>query len=204
MSLIFWKKIMTELCKLAYKYRTDKCPKIRHSYTPFYHELLKDRREEVKKVFEMGTGFPETMTHVEREAGKPHIPGASLFMWRDYFPNAQVYGADWDERGMVKGEDRIKTFVCDEKYPQEVKAMMREVGKDVDLFVDDGAHEHDVQVLLAKTVLPLLKKDVIYIIEDVFHPPRIVSAMKELGYECEVPKLTKKGYREHLVIVKNK
>lgn len=205
MSPTSWKKNQeTELCKLAYKYRTDKCPKIRHSYTPFYHELFKDRRFEVKKVFEMGTGFPDTMTHVERKAGKPHITGASLMMWRDYFPEAMVYGADWDSRGMVKGEDRIRTFICDENYPQEVKAMMREVGRDVDIFIDDGAHEHHLQVLLAKTVLPLLQKDVVYIIEDVFHPPRVMSALKKLGYESEKAMLTKDGYRENLIIVKNK
>jgi hypothetical protein len=193
----------TELCKLAFKYRTDKCPKIRHSYTPFYHKVFKDIRKDVKKVFEMGIGFPGTMGHVEKVIGKPHIAGASLMMWRDYFPNAQVYGADWDERGIVDGEDRIKTFIADEKCPQEIKAMMREVGKDVDLFIDDGAHEHDVQVLLAKTVLPLLQKDVIYIIEDVYSPKRVVNELNKLGYKCEVPELGLEGYREHLVVVKN-
>ena len=180
------------------KYRTDKCPEIRHSYTPFYHELLKDKRKEFKKVFEMGIGFPQTMTH----AGKDYITGASLFMWRDYFPNAMIYGADWDGRAMLEGEERIETFVMDERYPQEVKGIMRKVGKDIDLFIDDGAHEHDVQILLAKTVLPMLKKDVIYIIEDVYSPKRVVKALNELGYECEVPKLEKEGYRENLVIVK--
>lgn len=195
---------MTLLCDLAYKYKTDKCPKIRHSYTPFYHELFKDKRDKVKKVFEMGIGFPGTMGHVEKVTGEPHITGASLFMWRDYFPNAQIYGADWDGRAMVEGE-RIKTFVLDERYPQDIKGVMRQVGKDVDIFIDDGAHEHDVQILLAKTVLPMLKKDVIYIIEDVFSPSRVGRALNELGYECEVANLEFKGkYRENLIIVKNK
>ena len=195
----------TPLCKLAFKYRTDKCPKIRHSYTPFYHELFKDMRNDVKKVFEMGIGFPGTMGHVEKVIGKPHITGASLFMWRDYFPNAMVYGADWDGRAMVEGEERVKTLVMDERYPQEVKGVMREVkSKEIDIFIDDGAHEHDVQILLAKTVLPMLKKDVIYIIEDVFSTKRVVGLLNELGYKCEVVDLAFKGrYRENLVIVKN-
>jgi hypothetical protein len=105
---------------------------------------------------------------------------------------------------MLEGEDRIETFVLDERYPQDIKGVMRKVGKDIDIFIDDGAHEHDIQILLAKTVLPILKKDVIYIIEDVFSPKRVVKALNELGYECEVPKLEKEAYREHLVIVKNK
>jgi len=194
----------TELCKIAFYYRTDKCPQIRHSYTSFYHNLFKDKRNEVKKVFEMGIGFPGTMGHVEKKIGKPYITGASLMMWRDYFPNATVYGADWDGRAMVEGEERIKTFICDERYAQDIKLMIDKTGRDIDIFIDDGAHEHKFQVFLAKTVLPLLKKDVIYIIEDVFSPRRVVKELNNLGYECEAPKLEKEGYRENLIIVRNK
>lgn len=43
---------MTELCELAYKYGTDKCPQIKHFYTPYYYKLFKDRRLSVKKVLE--------------------------------------------------------------------------------------------------------------------------------------------------------
>lgn len=193
----------TPLCELAYKYRTDKCPQIRHSYTLFYHELFKDRRNEIKKVFEMGIGFPKVMAHVERKIGQPHVTGASLFMWRDYFPNAMVYGADWDARAMTSGE-RVKTFICDERYPEDIKAVIRQTGNDIDVFIDDGAHECHFQIFLAKTILPLLKKDVIYIIEDSFSVKRIVKELKALGYECEVPKLERIGYRENLIIVKNK
>ena len=39
----------TELCKIAEKYGTDKCPQIFHDYTPTYHELFKDRRNEIKE-----------------------------------------------------------------------------------------------------------------------------------------------------------
>ena len=42
---------ITELCKLAYKYGTDKCPQVNGAYyTPFYFELLKDKRETFCKV----------------------------------------------------------------------------------------------------------------------------------------------------------
>lgn len=199
-----WKKKMTELCKLAFKYRTDKCPKIRHSYTPAYHEMFKDRRNDIRKIFEMGIGFPGVMSHVEKKIGEPHITGASLMMWRDYFPNSMVYGADWDNRTMVEGEERIKTFICDERYPEDIKAVINKVGRDIDIFIDDGAHEHKFQVFLAKCVLPLLKKDVIYVIEDVYSVRRVVGELNKLGYECSVPKLDKDGYRENLIIVKNK
>jgi hypothetical protein len=193
---------MTDLCKLAYKYRTDKCPQIRHYYTPFYHELFKNRRNEIKKVMEFGTGFPEVMGHVEKVTGEPHIAGASLYMWRDYFPNAQVYGADWSDRGMVKGQERIRTYLCDERSEYEVKSVFKETGTDIDIFVDDALHQHTYQLNLAKIVLPILKEGAIYIIEDVHYPPRIVRELEELGYKCEVPKLPVKNYRENLIIIR--
>ena len=80
------------LSELAFKYGTDKCPQLNHAYTPFYYELLKDKRQSIKKVLEMGIG--------NRELQKKYFPhcvtGASLFMWKDFFPNAQIYGADND------------------------------------------------------------------------------------------------------------
>jgi len=40
---------MTELCLLAEKYGSDKCPQTNHHpYTPFYLEFFKDRREQVQ------------------------------------------------------------------------------------------------------------------------------------------------------------
>ena len=70
---------MTRLCELAEKYGSDKTPSIFHGYTPFYDELLKDR--DVKRVLEIGIGNVACMNHV-----KDYKPGASLRMWRDYFP----------------------------------------------------------------------------------------------------------------------
>lgn len=188
----------TPLCEIAYKYKTDKCPQIRHSYTPIYWDLFKDKRNDIKKVFEMGIGYPEIMPH----SGTEYISGASLYMWREFFPNANIYGADIDPRAMVT-DDRIKTFLCDETEINSLKNVINKVGRDIDVFIDDGKHWCNIQVDLAKTVLPMLKKDVIYIVEDVFSVRRFKDRMK--GWECVVPKLEFKGkYRENLVIIKNK
>ena len=193
---------MTKLCELAYKYKTDKCPKVRHSYTPVYHEMFKDMRTDVKKVLEMGIGFEGTMRHVQKTTGSPYITGASLYMWRDYFPNAQIYGADISRKAMFKA-NRIETILCDETNPDAVKKLIHRTGSDVDIFIDDGDHTHTVQLALAKTILPLLNKDVIYVIEDVYSPKRILSGLED--YECKIVDLPNKNrYRENLIVVKNK
>jgi hypothetical protein len=73
------------LSELAFKYLSDKCPQIKHSYTPFYYDLLKDKRNSIKKVLEIGIGSVEESTK-----WRPYRAGSSLIMWRDFFPNAQI------------------------------------------------------------------------------------------------------------------
>src|SRR5512135_1095771 len=97
----------TPLCEIAYKHGVDRCKQICHNYTPYYWELLKDKRESVKKVVELGVGSLSVMS-----SNPPwYKVGGGLYMWREFFPNAMIYGADIDPDAMVVGEDRIETFV---------------------------------------------------------------------------------------------
>lgn len=185
--------ITTELCKLAYKYGTDKCPQIKHSYTPFYYELLKNRRRSIKKVLEIGIG-----PYKGRRYNKS---GASLYMWRDFFPSAQIYGAD--NRPQTLFEDaRIKTYLCDERIKDDLVKLIGNIGSDIDIFVDDGSHELRDQIFTCLTLMPLLQKNVIYIIEDVTFSKKLVKALNE--YECWIPQISKLGGNDQLVIVKNR
>src|SRR5208282_349396 len=97
----------TELCKLAVKWCSDKTVTIRHDYTPYYHELLRER--DIKKVLEIGIGYPELM-----DAHNPgYKAGASLFMWQEYFPEAEIYALDIKSDILIN-EGRIKSFLCDQ------------------------------------------------------------------------------------------
>jgi len=153
-------KGVTELCEIANKYGADKCPQINHMYTPFYFEFFSPMRQSVKKVFEYGVGN----RRIKRAIPQYQI-GASLRMWRDFFPNAQVYGADI-AKGAVFTDDRLETFFCDESKPEDVKALIEKIGADIDIFIDDASHHMHEQIVLFETVMPLLKKDAIYVIED--------------------------------------
>ena len=44
----------TELCDLFFKYCSDKCPLIGHSYSPHYYELLKNEKENFLNILEIG------------------------------------------------------------------------------------------------------------------------------------------------------
>jgi len=153
-------KGVTELCEIAYKYGADKCPQLNHMYTPFYYEFFSPMRQTVKKVFEYGVGNSRIKTAI------PHYQiGASLRMWRDFFPNAQVYGADI-AKGSIFVDERLETFRCDETKPEEVRALIEKVGSDIDIFIDDASHHMHEQIVLFETVMPLLQKSAIYVIED--------------------------------------
>ena len=183
----------TELCKIAYKYKTDKCPQIKHPYTPVYDDLFKGIRNSAKKVLEVGIA-----------------QGASLYTWRDYFPKATIYGIDIKKELLFKA-DRIKTFVCDERKKRDVKKLIKKVGSDIDIFIDDGSHLWEDQASLANKVLPLLDDGVIYIIEDVIKPDQLTKALSK--YECTFPRMPFLKYKlnvgrkipkDRLMIVKNK
>jgi len=182
---------MTPLCELAFKHKTDKCPQIFHSYTPEYYRILKGKN--FKKVLELGIGSLVTMKHV-----KDYQIGASLMMWRDFFPEAQIYGVDNDPSTMIQRE-RIMTFLSDTTNSEDMKELIKTIGSDIDLVIDDGPHYTGCQIGTARTLLPLLKKEVIYIIEDCRNPERIKRSLPE--YNCEILKLGGKMRDDNLVVI---
>lgn len=173
---------ITPLCELAYKYRTDKCPQIKHVYTPVYHQMFGDRREQIKSVFEMGIGYNK----------KDLIGGASLRMWRDYFPKATIYGMDKLKSTLFE-EERIKTFLCSQNNREGVKKVLGKIGQ-IDIFIDDAIHEWRFQSKLALLVMPLLSKESVYIIEDAnyFDLDRLLGRLKD--YDVRVPHLPFREY----------
>jgi SAM-dependent methyltransferase len=136
-----------------------------HPYSVFYHTLFGHCRESIRLVFECGVGtndinFESNMT----SAGKP---GASLKMWRDYFKNAEIFGADIDTKVLFQ-EDRIKTFEVNQLNEDSIKQMWKNIDKyNFDLIIDDGLHSHDASLNFFLHSYKKLKKGGLYIIEDV-------------------------------------
>ena len=88
------------------------------------------------------------------------------------------------------------------KKREDILELIKKTGSDIDLFVDDGNHLARRQVFLCKTVMPLLKKDVIYIIEDVKWSEAIINALPE--YECRVSDFPPKLADDRVIVVSNK
>lgn len=155
----------TELCKLMDKFGSDKASN--HNYTIFYYEILKEKKLENLNIFELGLGTNNI--DIPSNMGKNGKPGASLRAWREFFPNANIYGADIDKRILFE-ENRIKTFFCDQTKKQSIEDLWNEnelKNKEFDLIVDDGLHELNANLIFLKNSLNKIKKNGVYIIEDI-------------------------------------
>jgi hypothetical protein len=188
---------MTELCDLAYIYGSDKCPKIHHWYTPFYDTLLRSRKLTIKKVLEIGIGNYNAM-------GKycsTYVDGASLKMWKDYFPNAQIYGMDIVPEMMIS-EDRIETFIGDQGKQKDLDKMLEKTGKDIDFVVDDGSHLYHDQVISCEYLMSVLKEDVLYVIEDC-GSNRTIERLSH-KFNCSIITFPNRSEREDRLLIVNR
>lgn len=157
----------SELCILGKKYLVDKCPAINHTYTPQYDKILKSMRDDAKVVLEIGIGNIPLMIGI---SGRDYKPGASLRMWRDYFPKAKIIGCDILDNVLFQ-EPPIHTFRVDQSSEESLINLMnivKLIEDYADFIIDDGSHNEQHQIITFKTLWPLVKKGGMYIIEDVF------------------------------------
>lgn len=170
------------LDKLAIQHTTDKTEYYVYDYTTYYHSVFKDRREEIQKVLEIGIGTEEIMKFIPN-----YKIGASLYMWRDYFPNAEIYGFDIDEKTMFTSE-RIHTLKGNQGLSGDLFNLIENFGGDYDLIVDDGSHLKSDQLLSAIVLLYYLKPNGYYVIENIDSSDTagwLIQQLEKLNYKCE-------------------
>lgn len=171
-----------------------------HTYADFYSLLFDHCRYDVKKVFECGIGTNNP--NLPSSMGAQYKPGSSLRVWRDYFINAHIYGADIDKNILFE-EERIKTFEVNQLNNLSIKKMWENIKiENFDLIVDDGLHTYDAGVTLFENSYHKLKKNGLYIIEDVC--PSYLSSLSNFfikNYETKVVAL--KSNKKKLLIDNN-
>jgi hypothetical protein len=134
-----------DLTAIATLYGTDKSA---HTFTYFYDRLFSSRRTSIRYVMEIGIGT-----------------GASLKMWRDYFPFAKIMGIDVNPNTMFTDE-RISTVTANQANREELKTIATEFGQYIDIIVDDGSHDMMCQAVSMGVLFPLIKLGGYYIVED--------------------------------------
>jgi len=150
---------MSQLEHLFTKYGTDKGI---WGYTPAYEKYLGPTREKVTDVLEIGIcGFRDIPNNVV---------GASLFAWRDYFPNATIYGIDNDARFIFNDQANIRTALADAydeaQLAKAFSVMLTHPFSGFDFICDDAVHDPLPQVGLCNMLWPLLKTGGVYAIEE--------------------------------------
>lgn len=157
---------MNALGALFNKYGTDKD---KNGYTPVYYALTRRFRSHLRHVLEIGIGTltPGAPSSMAGYALEGYKPGGSLRAWRDWFPAARIYGIDIAEDTMLKGEDRIETYMVDSTSAAQVRKAFDIGYRYFDLVIDDGSHQPNDQLRTLESCYPLVKPGALYVIEDV-------------------------------------
>lgn len=176
---------------------TDKTPFINqskgqrgHPYAIIYDLLFKNLK--IDNIFEIGVGAPPLMGQYIKD----YKIGASLYVWRDYFQEAQVYGMDNRPDAMVEGESRITTFLGSSTNPDDVTRITHDIAP-FDIVIDDGSHYTRDQIATARLFLPLVKPGGMYFIEDVPRPDSVRRALS--GWN---PELLSEERGDRLILIR--
>lgn len=177
----------SELTKLMNHYGSDKGGKNNHhNYADYYSELFFYKRNRIENFLEIGLGSNDL--NILSNMGKDGTPLASLRAWRDFFPNANIFGADID-RKILKDEERIKTYYVDQTNPLSIKEMYTQtkVNK-FDIILEDGLHEYKANICCFENSIHYLKNDGIYIIEDVYYKDqkKFLDYFKKTNYNFSI------------------
>lgn len=213
MPYVFNEKEATPLCEIMGRNKSDKgsidIENAHHNYTTAYHSLFKELRDKPLRIFELGLGTNNVT--IESNMGASGRPGASLYGWAEYFPTAQIYGADID-RGCLFQTERIKTFYCDQTNKGAIEALWSEpsLQDPFDILVEDGLHTYAANVSFFENSIQKLAPGGYYIIEDITMGdagrfrgklPEWQAAYPHLSFELVTIPSKKNTYDNTLLIV---
>jgi demethylmacrocin O-methyltransferase len=141
------------LTELAEEFGSDKWGV--HRYTPRYERHFAHLRDREMLVLELGIGG----------YAREHQGGASLRMWKWFFPRAQVVGLDIEDKSFVD-EERITSF----QGSQTDRGLLRRIAKRFGaptIVIDDGSHRPPHVRKSFRILFPMLADGGLYVIEDI-------------------------------------
>ena len=133
------------LNELAIAFGTDKSTKV-HGFTQHYENYFELMRNQPIKLLEIGVQS-----------------GASLRMWKHYFPKAEIYGLDYYDLSVME-EDRIKIYRGEQNDWDLLDRVI--LSGPFDIVIDDGSHQNPDIMSSFEYLFPRMKPGGIYVIED--------------------------------------
>ena len=160
---------MGDLRDLYRKYNSDKGDRgknAHHYYLEYEQEFMKKRNDPIN-ILEVGI-----------------FKGTSFDAHHEYFPNANLYGIDIFTRLQPRDvpalqKDRVDYIKADSLDPATPKRIENIWGVQFDFIIDDGLHTPDANRITFENLIPLLKDDGIYYIEDAW--PLHIMTSKEMS-----------------------
>ena len=163
----------TDLCRLGVKYPTDKSPYNesdslhKHPYTAVYNLLFSYMRYNPIVLGEIGI-----------------LDNMSMKCWREYFPNATLYGYEYSEMRLEKAlSDKLPNAVYSKMDVKDVESIQEGLQSTMfDIIIEDSTHEFNDQIRFANIAYKHIKPGGFLIIEDVFREEseqRYVEALRE-------------------------
>jgi hypothetical protein len=163
---------LTELTRLADTFGSDKgTQKSAHLYTRVYEKLFEPFRDDQIALLEIGllrsdVDARRELCAAEGETDAQAYQAPSLQMWRAYFPKADLFGFDIDDFSNVK-IDRCRIFRGDMSRRDDLVAAAKEIGKPIDILIEDGGHVSHHQQIALGALFPFIRSSGgMYIIED--------------------------------------
>ena len=133
------------LNEFAIAFGTDKSSKV-HNFTKHYENYFELMRNQPVKLLEIGVQS-----------------GASLRMWKHYFPKAEIYGLDFYDLSVME-EDRIKIYKGEQNDWDLLDRVI--LSGPFDIVIDDGSHQNPDIMSSFEYLFPRMKPGGIYVIED--------------------------------------
>lgn len=179
------------LTDLANKFGTDKGTEAfeQHGYSVIYEQLMSKLKYKNINLLEIGVY-------------DGRFPCASVQMWYEYFPNAQIFGIDYDIESKKFENDRIHIFNGDQGNRNDLQTLIdRYEIKEFDIIIDDGSHfsrDHEISLGF---LFPYLKSDGQYWIEDL-HAPQSTQSLNNFK-NSKLDNLTNTLINEQKYLVDN-
>lgn len=129
-----------------------------HNYIPYYEELLRPYKYLHLNILEIGV-----------------YRGESIKMWKEYFPNSNIYGIDID---LSNVENTDNLFICDINDKERFNELFK--GIKFDIIIDDGSHILEDQITALNNLYnDYLNENGLFIIEDIQNPENHIFAIEK-------------------------
>ena len=109
---------------------------------------------------------PITLLEIGVSGQHDQVVGSSLWLWREYFPNATIIGFDIDPFCKKYEKQGIHIEIGNQSVPEDIDKVKMLAPNGFDIIIDDGSHVNEYTLLSFKHLFPSLNKNGFYVIED--------------------------------------